>query len=585
MEGGPPEADKSAFRECLALSWKNPYVLHLALSAGIGGFLFGYDTGVISGALLYIRDDFKQVERETWMQEAIVSMAIAGAILGAAVGGWINDRFGRKLAILYADALFLCGSIVMAAAPNAQVVIVGRVFVGFGVGMASMTAPLYISEAAPTKVRGALVSLNSFLITGGQFLSYVINLAFTRVKGTWRWMLGVAAVPAGLQFLLMLTLPESPRWLYRKGKEEKGREILSKIYAAEEVEGEIQVLRQSIEVEMREVELSGKITLPKMLKIKAVRRGLYAGMGIQIFQQFVGINTVMYYSPTIVQLAGFASNQTALLLSLITAAVNAFGSILSIYLIDKMGRKKLAITSLVGVACALALLTAVFHTTEITSPPVSVIQTSKFNNTCPDFEAITSNANVLSGWHCMKCLKAKPACGFCAAEDKLKPGACLKLDDSTKNECASRHRDWYTKGCPSKTGWLAIVGLALYIFFFSPGMGTVPWVINSEIYPLRYRGVCGGMASTAVWVSNLIVSQSFLSVTVAIGTAWTFLIFGIISVIAILFILIFVPETKGIPMEEVENVLDDRTISFKFWKRSPSRATEADRDPHTPTHS
>ncbi|MED6192628.1 Fibroblast growth factor 3 [Stylosanthes scabra] len=258
MEGGPPEADKSAFRECLALSWNSPYVLHLALSAGIGGFLFGYDTGVTSGALLYIRDDFKQVERETWMQKTSNPIRRCPLLMRLHNNGSGTQRSSGD-----------CGESLC------------RV----GVGMASMTAPLYISEAAPTKVRGALVSLNSFLITGGQFLSYVINLAFTRVKGTWRWMLGVASVPATLQFLLMLTLPESPRWLYRKGKEEKGREILSKIYAAEEVEGEIQVLRQSIEVEMREVELSGKITLPKMLKIKAVRRGLYVTPGRRLDHQ------------------------------------------------------------------------------------------------------------------------------------------------------------------------------------------------------------------------------------------------------------------------------------------------------------
>ncbi|XP_068461844.1 probable inositol transporter 2 [Phaseolus vulgaris] len=216
MEDGVPGADISAFRECLSLSWKNPYVLRLAFSAGIGGLLFGYDTGVISGALLYIRDEFKAVDRKTWLQEAIVSTAIAGAIIGASVGGWINDRFGRKKGIVVADALFFIGSVIMAAASSPVVLIVGRVFVGIGVGMASMASPLYISEASPTRVRGALVSLNSFLVTGGQFLSYLINLAFTKTPGTWRWMLGVAAVPALIQVLLMFTLPESPRWLYRK---------------------------------------------------------------------------------------------------------------------------------------------------------------------------------------------------------------------------------------------------------------------------------------------------------------------------------------------------------------------------------
>lgn len=143
-------------------------------------------------------------------------MAVAGAIIGAAIGGWLNDRLGRRSAILIADFLFFVGAVVMAASPGPAVLIVGRVFVGLGVGMASMTSPLYISEASPAKIRGALVSTNGFLITGGQFLSYLINLAFTKAPGTWRWMLGIAGLPALLQFILMLLLPESPRWLFRK---------------------------------------------------------------------------------------------------------------------------------------------------------------------------------------------------------------------------------------------------------------------------------------------------------------------------------------------------------------------------------
>jgi len=137
----------------------------------------------------------------------------------------------------------------------------------------------------------------------------------------------------------------------------------------------------------------------------------------------------------------------------------------------------------------------------------------------------------------------------------------------TKKLCGSDHRAWYTRGCPSKYGWTALVGLALYIIFFSPGMGTVPWVVNSEIYPLRYRGICGGIASTTVWISNLIVSESFLSLTEAIGTAWTFMMFGIVAVVAIFFVVVYVPETKGVPMEEVEKMLEQRSLQFKFWQK------------------
>ncbi|KAG1348190.1 putative inositol transporter 2 [Cocos nucifera] len=188
---------------------------------------------------------------------------------------------------LVADLLFFIGAAIIAAAPNPALLIVGRIFIGLGVGMVSMTSPLYISEASPANVRGALVGTNGFLIIGGgqggQFLSYLINLAFTKAPGTWRWMLGIAGVPALLRFILMLLLPESPRWLYKKRREEEAESILRKIYPAHEADGEIRALKESVEAE---VGSSEKINLKKLL-------------------------------------AGFTSNQTALALSLVTSGLNA----------------------------------------------------------------------------------------------------------------------------------------------------------------------------------------------------------------------------------------------------------------------
>lgn len=368
------------------------------------------------------------------------------------------------------------------------------------------------------------------------------------------------------------------------------------------MEAEIQALEGSVEKEMKEASSSAKITMKKMVRTKAVRRALYAGMGLQIFQQFVGINTVMYYSPTIIQLAGFASNTTALLLSLVTAGLNAFGSILSIYFIDKIGRKNLVLISIVGVALSHVVLFGTFFQSETHSPMVSPIQTSYFNGTCPAY----ASAMDRGAWDCMRCLKSSPHCGFCAHQSdkvttvtilhlislthidmknhqlflilQLSPGACLIMGDTSKNLCQTQHRSYYTEGCPSKYGYFAVMGLALYILFFSPGMGTVPWVVNSEIYPLRYRGICGGIASTAVWVSNLIVSQTFLSLTKAIGTSWTFLIFGFIAVLAFFFTIIFVPETRGVPIEEVEMMLEQRALHFRFWKREKDAKEDNGRD-------
>lgn len=570
MEGGVHKADKTEFKECFSLTWKQPYILRLAFSAGIGGLLFGYDTGVISGALLYIRDDFRKVERSTVLQETIVSMAVAGAIVGAAVGGWMNDRFGRRPSILFADVLFFVGAIIMAVAPIPEIIILGRIFVGLGVGMASMTSPLYISEASPARIRGALVSSNGLLITGGQFLSYLINLAFTRTKGTWRWMLGVAAVPAFVQFILMLMLPESPRWLYRKDRKEEAADILRKIYPSHEVEKEIEGLRLSVETEIAEegsVDGQGAFSkLKKGLGNVVVRRGLVAGILVQVAQQFVGINTVMYYSPTIVQLAGYASNSTALALSLITSGLNAIGSIVSILLVDRAGRRNLMLYSLVGIFTCLALLSGVFFGVASHSPAVESLSKVNGNLTCSNFRPASGMT-----WTCMDCVKAISGCGFCAHDgNKLLPGTCLTSEPAGKNFCQAAGREWYSRGCPSKFGWLALIALGAYIITYSPGMGTVPWIVNSEIYPLRYRGVCGGAAAVSNWVSNLIITQTFLSLTVALGTAPTFLLFCCVSLVAFVLIFLLVPETKGLQFEEVEKMLESK--NFKAWKKSTVQA-------------
>ncbi|KAK4491900.1 hypothetical protein RD792_002681 [Penstemon davidsonii] len=549
MEGGIVKPDKTEFTECWRTSWKKPYIMRLAFSAGIGGLLFGYDTGVISGALLYIRDDFKSVDKQTWLQ--------ARAIVGAAFGGLFSDKYGRKKAILLADIVFFIGAVVMAAAVGPWMIILGRIFVGLGVGMASMTVPLYISEASPARIRGALVSTNGLLITGGQFLSYLINLAFTKTPGTWRWMLGVAGVPAVVQFFLMLSLPESPRWLYRQDKVKEARSILEKIYPAHEVEEEMKALQSSIEAEKAEGSI-GEGLFSKLKNIwgnDVVRRGLYAGVTVQVAQQFVGINTVMYYSPTIVQFAGFASNKTALALSLITSGLNAVGSIVSMAFVDRYGRRRLMIISMFGIITCLVALSILFFEASSHAPPVSSFESLHFarNSTCPSF----LQASEPSNWNCMSCLKASPDCAFCANGDsKYHPGACLAATDAIRGMCRGEQRTWYTNGCPSRFGIFAVLLLGAYIISYSPGMGTVPWIVNSEIYPLKYRGIGGGIAAVSNWVSNLIVSETFLTLTEAIGSAGTFLLFAGFSTIGLVAIFFLVPETKGLQFEEVEKMLE-----------------------------
>lgn len=487
----------------------------------------------------------------------------------------MNDKLGRRISIMVADVLFLVGAIVMAIAPSPWIIIFGRILVGLGVGMASMTAPLYISEASPYRIRGALVSTNGFLITGGQFLSYLVNLAFTHVAGNWRWMLGVAGIPAVVQLVLMLSLPESPRWLYVNGKEDEARSILEKIYPAREVEDEMDALRTSVEQEEENALEGGVIDkLKKAWNNIVVRRGLYAGVTVQVAQQFVGINTVMYYSPTIIQFAGFASNKTAMALALITSGLNMVGSIISMCFVDRYGRRRLMIISMIGIISCLVVLSVIFFQTSASAPKVSPTDTALFggNSTCPAY----SSAPNYASWSCVNCLGKDQACAFCASStSKSEPGACLLLDDAVRSTCRQAKRTWYSQGCPSKIGFLAVIFLALYIIVYSPGMGTAPWIVNSEIYPVKYRGLCGGIAAVSNWTSNLIVSETFLTLTEHLGSSGTFLLFAGFSTIGLIGIFLLVPETKGLHFEEVEQMLKKGFNPFDKDKEGKSGSKEA----------
>ncbi|KAB1221724.1 Inositol transporter 4 [Morella rubra] len=519
VEGGFHRTDRTEITECWRTTWKTPYILRLALTAGIGGLLFGYDTGVISGALLYIRDHFESVDNNTWLQEMIVSMAVGAAIVGAAIGAWMNDSLGRKKSILTADVLFFLGAVVMAAAPAPWVIVIGRLFVGLGVGMASMTAPLYISESSPARIRGALVGMNGLLITFGQFLSYLINLGFTQ------------------------------------DKKEEAKAVLQRIYPEDDVDKEMNLLRSSIEAEEADKAFIGQNFFSKFASAMGntvVRRALYAGVAVQVVQQFVGINSVMYYAPSIMQLAGYASKVVAIGLSLVTSGLNCVGTVISMSFVDRYGRRRLMLISLVAIIIGLVSLSVVFYTSAQRAPHINNFESLHFtsNSTCSAYASLSNP----SSWNCMDCVKHK--CSFCASEgNHFLPGACLADEKPIKRTCKGSKRVWYDKGCPSKLGFLAVVLLAFYIIVYSPGMGTVPWIVNSEIYPLRYRGFGGGVAAMANWTANLIVSMTFLSLTEALGSWATFLLYAGFSFIGLIVIYLVVPETKGLPLEEIENVL------------------------------
>ncbi|MCW6506800.1 sugar porter family MFS transporter [Lichenifustis flavocetrariae] len=327
----------------------------IAATAALGGLLFGYDTGVISGALLFLRDAF---HLSSFMQGVVTSVALAAAALGAAVAGDVADRFGRRPVILVTALIFVAGSLVCAFAGSLPVLIVGRLLVGLAIGVSSMLAPLYLAETAPAESRGALVSLNQLMITTGIVVSYLVGYAFS-AQGQWRWMLGLGALPGVILAGGMLALPESPRWLAGHGHIADARRALKALRGsyerATEVEAELAQLEQDLKREAKaEAKQHVSIWDPSS------RMPLIVGVGLAAFQQVTGINTVIYFAPTIFQAAGLSSASASILATAGIGVVNVAMTLVAIRLIDRVGRRKLLLVGLGGMAASLCVLAAAF---------------------------------------------------------------------------------------------------------------------------------------------------------------------------------------------------------------------------------
>lgn len=319
------------------------YIILLAAIAAVGGFLFGYDTGVISGALLYLKDEFHLTPT---MLGGVTAAVLGGATVAAGASGQLADFFGRRAMLFLAALLFSAGAIVTAFAQGVWWLIVGRVIVGFGIGIASYTSPLYISESAPAKVRGALVSTNQLMITVGIVVSYLVDFAFA-YQGGWRWMFGLAIVPGAVLALGMIVLPDSPRSLMNRGYPEDAKRVLIKIAGKTEQERRIAQIEKNLERE--------QASWRELLR-PSLRLPLIVGIGLAVFQQFVGINTVIYYAPTIFKYAGFGSNAVDILATVGVGLVNVIMTIVAMMLLDRAGRRPLLLVGIIGMIATLTAL-------------------------------------------------------------------------------------------------------------------------------------------------------------------------------------------------------------------------------------
>ena len=432
----------------------------VAIVASLGGLLSGYDTGVISGALLFIN--------ETWilpdtLQGFLVSSVLIGAVIGAATNGVLADIFGRKKIIMATAVIFILGSVMCAFAPNVYVLIISRIFVGFAVGIVNFVVPLYLSEISPKNLRGTLVSLYQWAITSGILFSYFINAAFAQAVYNWRWMLFAGVLPGLILFVGMCLMSDTPRWLVSKNREDEAKIVFQKIEPDIDSEKEIQDIKATLNTEGQDK----KFRFKKWMIMPFV-----VGVGIMFAQICTGINTIIYYAPTIFKTAGFDSNLTAIYATTGIGVVNFVMTIVAVFFTDRLGRKPLLYFGLTGVMLSLFALGTSF-----------------------------AFANVL--------------------------GSSLKC--------------------------VAVGSLVTYIICFAMSLGPIGWILVSEVFPLKIRGVAMSICTVSNFAFNFFVVGSFPILLHRIGGAWTFWMFGAVSLLCIIFVYFFVPETKGISLEQIES--------------------------------
>jgi MFS transporter, SP family, galactose:H+ symporter len=339
--------------EPVAAAFSSGPAILIAAIAALGGLLFGYDTGVISGAELFFTKDF---HLSPGGEELAVSGVLIGAIVGAAVAGQLADALGRRSTLIILSIIFAAGAILTALAPNLVIFLIFRIVIGFGIGAAAVVAPMFIAEMAPPAIRGALISFDQLAITIGILVAYLVDLAFAAAGMGWRPMFAVAVIPAAILGIGMFFLSDTPRWLASKGRWEEARLTLEYVVGPAETERELVGIRQSLEEE-KAVPWIDRV---RELLRPGLRWALIVGVGLAILQQFVGINTVIYYAPTIFEIAGFKTAQTAILATTIVGAVNVLSTVIAILLVDRLGRRALLLIGCAGMMLTLAAIGIVF---------------------------------------------------------------------------------------------------------------------------------------------------------------------------------------------------------------------------------
>ena len=430
-----------------------------------GGLLFGYDTGVINGALPFMSET---LGLNSFTEGLVASSLLLGAALGAVFGGRLADYSGRRNNILLLAVIFFFATVGCTLAPNVTVMVIFRFLLGLAVGGASVTVPSYLAEMSPAESRGRMVTQNELMIVSGQLLAFVINAILGNTMGhhdhVWRYMLIIAALPAIFLFFGMLKLPESPRWLVSKQKNNEALQVLNKIRAEKQAKSELNDIKSIYEKETQRT----RATM-KDMAVPWVRRILFIGIGIAVVQQITGVNSIMYYGTEILKNAGFDTG-AALIGNIANGVISVLATFVGIWLLGKVGRRPMLLTGLLGTTSAL-LLIGIFSIT-------------------------------------------------------LEGSAALP--------------------------YVVLSLTVLFLAFQQGAISPVTWLMLSEIFPTRLRGLGMGVTVFCLWIVNFLIGLMFPVLLATIGLSTTFFVFVALGILAMTFVVKFLPETKGLSLEQLE---------------------------------
>jgi SP family sugar:H+ symporter-like MFS transporter len=462
---------------------RGPYgrrAIGLSVAAAVGGFLFGFDSSVINGAVDSIQANF---ELNSVITGFVVAVALLGCAVGAIIAGGLSDRWGRLRVMFLGAIMFFVSSIGSALTFSVPDLILWRVIGGLGIGIASVVAPAYIAEIAPRQIRGGLASLQQLAITLGIFAALLSDALLAWGAGgaseplwlgldAWRWMFLIGVIPAAVYGILSFTVPESPRYLISKGRADEAREVFSRLVPPADLDQTMTELTKAIEFDK---ETQGVTLRGPVLGLQSI---VWVGIILSVFQQFVGINVIFYYSTTLWQSVGFPES-ASLGISVVTSITNVLVTLIAIFLVDRVGRKPILLTGSVMMAVSLALMAVSFM----------------FSTTGAD-GAVTLDA------------------------------------------------PW---------GPIALVAANVFVIGFGASWGPLVWVLLGEIFPSRIRGKALGVAAAAQWIANFLITVSFPAMS-SWSLPLTYGMYAAFAALSFFYVLIKIPETKGMELEKTETL-------------------------------